>query len=529
MIIKPKGGANFRLPANETPKNQYLFMQNIDMKHSELFEQIDGSIFYHNNSLGTAPASGIFIYYNNDLNIAKVLVAVDDKIYLKNQGSGAFTQLISGLTPGKAKFAVNVGNTMFIAHPEGLLQYDGISTISFVPNGPKCSDIIFAKEVNRCFAIDATIPNGYLWTDDLTTMGGVPLVWAGLNADTVAQTDGDVLEKLGFLNGRLVAFMTNSTWIEYVNGAPSNWRWEKASTTVGWIAPTSIKQVGAEYWGFGFSPFTGRGVYSFNGVTTKLLSLDAEPILNRINETKLEQVCAEFVNNIYKLSFALDSSINNDTTLHFDYINQNPETGVPNFYGPHTYGFSASTVLNTRKFFGQHLFANAWNSLISQYGNGSWVFEVGPYLTQHASGPVDDGDLIKPLAVTGILCKDELGKAVYDETWMKRYQKFITAYPPYGAWAARVEVLVGFSNEAYTSFNQFLDAEKSSVSAINLGTDPVDDFAYQVKPNTLNVLGQGIQLKISNTNVRTKTGFSYLSYDCRPVRRIKDAQKIYIN
>lgn len=525
MLIKPKKGINARLPAYEVSTDYWMAQQNFDMTHDEQFTQIQGSMKYHGTSLGagTFPCSAIMPYYNLDTESYQVLVAVDDKIYRKNLGSNEFELIFSGITPNTIKFAENVNNNLFIACQDGLIQYDGV-TAFFVNGGPNIKDIIFSKETNRCFAISADIPNAYIWTDDLTTTGAAPVLWPARNIDTVPSSEGEVIEKIQFLEGRMVFFMTSSTWIEYVNGAPTNWRFEKSPTVVGWIAPKTIRQVGSEFWGLGYSPKTGRGLYGFNGRTSRLLSYNVEPILNRINEAKIHEACGEHVSNIYKLSFAIDSDIQNGTTLHFDTINVDSTTQLPNIYGPHTYGFNASAILNTRNFKGDHLISNLYN-------NGSWVNRISTeFHTFNASGPADDGDLIPVVGLTGIIVTEtDAKKNVYDFSWMKRYSNLYVLYPPQGSWNAQVDILTDFKNETYQSFQQWLDRPDLPLEGINLGSSPLQLGQINAKPQAMHVLSQGIQLRISSYVVGAKTVFSGISYDAKPIRRIKDPQNVYVS
>lgn len=519
--IKAINGVNLRLPAYSVGKDQMILTQNMDMTHQEILEQIKGSRRFHGESLGTVAPTAIIPYYNNNLETADVLVGVDDKILKKNTGSNEFETLISNLTPNKLNFSVNIENKEYFAHPDGLLEFDGIQTILKIPGGPQLKDIIFSKETNRAFGLDANIPNQVLWTDDLTTTGGVPLTWAALNANVLPPTEGDVIEKLWFLSGRLIFLMTNSTWIEYVNGQPQNWRFEKSPTTVGWIAPKTIKQVGLELWGLGFSPASGRGLYAFNGRTSRLLSYDVEPELNRINEFNIQRSVAEHVNNIYKLSYARDSALENDHTLHFDTINQNQKIESPNVYGPHTYGFSASAVLNTRKFKGQHLFA-------LKHNDEARVFEVTDFKSQHATGLTDDGDLIPTILVTGIFDTEETAEGILDDTWFKRFSNIFASFPPKGAWSSVIEILKDHLNETHVSYRQILEAGSRALGAIDLGSDALNLTVKKTAIRLQDVVSTAIQFKISNTRKNTTSSFSSFSYDAKPVRREKGINRVRI-
>jgi len=510
-----------RLNPYDTPLNQWYLMQNYDYDHSETYRQIQGSVKYHGTSLGTNPPHQIFAYYNNELDVARILVAVDDKILVRNEGTNEFTALITNLTPNKTGFSCLVDTNMFIAHPDGLLQYDG-NTITKVKNGPSVKDIIFSKETNRAFAISADVENQVIWTDDIVTTGGVPIEWNALNVAEMPPTDGDVIEKLGFLNGRLVYFMTNSTWIQYVNGPAQNWRFEKSPTVVGWIAPKTIKQVGTDFWGLGFSPALGRGLYSFNGQTSSLLSFDVEPFLDRINNNLIHEACAEHVNNIYKISFAVDSSPKNNFTFHVDTIIKNEQTGYPNFYGPHTYGFSASAVLNTRIFRGQHIFGDTYQS-------GSWVFRVGDFLTQHAADTSDNGDLIPTVLVSGLIRNTEYKGAKFGDEWMKRFRDFFFKYPPSNSNALTVQFLRSHLNEIYDSEQLYLDDGSESLSAVNLGYTPINLSRYGVTKMIKNILSPGIQIVISNYTPKTYSELNEISFEAVPVRMIKGAQSVSLN
>jgi hypothetical protein len=519
--IKPKGGINARLHPHDVSRNQWIAMQNVDMTHDEHFTQIKGSTKFHGTSMGTIAASAIMPCYNNELDTADILVAVEDKIYKKNLGANEMEELFSGLPADEIMFSLNEGNKQYIPHPtSGYYEYDGISKIIKISDD-KFRDIIMSKETNRAFATSAVIPNAYNWTDDLVTMGGVPITWNPINTDTVPTTDGDSIEKIMFMRGRLVFFMTHSIWIEYVNGGPENWRYEKIPTTVGCIAPKSVRMVKDEIWFLGNSPESGVGLYAFNGSNVKLLSYDVESIFKRINPNRMTDACAEYFDNLYRLSFALDASITNNTTLHVDAINYNSETELPCFYGPHTYGFRASSNLNFKRFAGQMIFSQ-------QRADGSWVFKVDDVMTQYATSAQTPGDLIAGVLISPIYCEEDGKDGKYDETWMKRYEKIYSMYPPAGNWYSTIEILDNLKNQTYTSWNQFMDGDNYKLESFFLGMDPLDLSELAVKPKLQDMLSNSFQLKISNFSVNTKLWWDSLTYDFRPVRRIRDTQRIYI-
>jgi len=521
MLIKPKFGVNLRASTNEQ-NSQWLLMQNMDMTHDGNYTQIRGSRRYHGASLGTRAPTEIIPYYDNDRQIGHVLVGVGGSIWKKDEGSNEFTELLSNLTPNKLKFSVNIQNREWISHPDGMLVYDGIKKIESINDDPpKTKDIIFAKEINRCFALDSEIPNRFIWTDDLTTIGGAPVLWAALNTDILPPTDGGIIIKLGFLNGRLIFFMTNSTWIEYVNAQPENWRFEKSATQVGWIAPKTIKQVGAEYWGLGFSQRTGRGVYAFDGRTSRLLSYDVEPELNSINPSRITEASAEYVDNLYKLSYARGFATENDHTLHFDTINLNPETQSPNIYGPHKYGFNCAASLDTRNFKGQFL----TGKLISSEAR---VFEEVDYRTFHATGMDDDGDLIQTILLSFIIDSIQIQSGQIDESWFKRFEYFRLNFPPSGTWPAFMQIFQKHLNESVINYNQFLEGGSRGLGAIDLGSDALNLDSFESLVIVQNVVSTGIQFKISNSTVNRTLAINSIGFDVEPVRKDKGVQRARI-
>jgi cysteine synthase len=116
--IKPTGGWNARLNGYDTPENQWLLMQNMDMTHQEIFEQIKGSVKYSGASIGTAAPSAIIVNYNEEAAKQDVLIVVDDEIQKKNYGSNEFETLLSGVTPNVIKQSVNLLDKSYIASPK---------------------------------------------------------------------------------------------------------------------------------------------------------------------------------------------------------------------------------------------------------------------------------------------------------------------------------------------------------------------------------------------------------------------------
>lgn len=509
MKICPKSGINLRLHPHDVPASQWVSMQNYDMgrEHDEHFHLIKGSTPYHGTSLGSSAASHICVHYDNANNIAHHLACVDGKIFRKISGQNEYEEIYSGLVPNSIRSSINVMNRTYLASSkDGILEYDGYS-IQKVNGSPNLSWITFSKEINRAFAIDANNPDSYLFTDDVSTMGGVPAIWNPLNADFVPSDEGDIEEALFILRGRLVHLRTNGIWIYYIGGSPTSWRPEKCPTDVGCIAPKTAKLVNNEIWFLGHSTRVGRGIFSFNGTESRILSFDIEPLINRINPYRIKESCAEYVNNLYKLSFSLDSELQNNHTIHLDTIYNNKEKEIPNVYGVHTYGFESSCVLSTRQFEGEHLFAR-------QQSGGSWIYKVDEVYSQY--GEIIEGELITPIFEKE---SDEL-----DWDWFKRYGKFMVTFPPRGTWNVIVEVYKDYEATPCMSWNMALDGSNYSLEDLILGKQPLEEHEVGFVQKTFSVLGRAIQFKIRNSVMNQPSSIAEISYDARPVRRMKNAQ-----
>jgi hypothetical protein len=488
---------------------------------SAYFDEASVTEDSQSQSTGVTAASCIALCYNQELDTADILATVGGEIYKKNLGANEFESLYSGITPNAIRFTLNQNNKQYIPDPKfGLFEYDGISKVIKVDD-ILLKDIIMSKETNKAFGVRADNQLAYNWTDDLVETEGVPIKWNPLNTDTVPSVEGDSIEKIMFMSGRLVFFMTNGIWIEYVNGGPENWRYEKIRTTVGCIAPKTVKYVKDEIWFVGNSPTSGVGLYAFNGSAVKLISYDVENIFKRINPNMITEACGEFVDNIYKLSFALDASIANNCTIHVDAVNYNSETELPNFYGPHTYGFHASSVLNTKRFPAKHIFS-------SLHDTGSYIYAAGDYLTQYAVSPSTPGDLIQTILLSPIISEEETKDGKLDATWMKRYGPFYPKFPPQGNWSALIEILRDFKNETYLSWNQWMDGGNYKLDALMIGSDPFDPEESSVQPVLQDILSNAIQIQITNSTTNTKFILDEISYDFRPVRRIKQIQRVRV-
>jgi len=516
-LLRPKNGVNLRLGAYDVGIDQFCLMQNMDMTHKEIYEQIKGSVKYHGATIGNNDPTAIIVNYNDNEDKQDVLVAVDDKIYKKNFGANEFSEICAGLTPNMIKSSVNINSKSYIAHrKDGLFEYDGIGLVAKVDD-ILLKDIITSKETNRCFGI--TDDGRLVWTDNLVTIGGVPIQWAALNTDTQFPTNGDQPIKLFILSGRLIVLRSNSIWFYYILGTPAQWRPEKVDFSGGCIAQQTAKLVGKEIWFLGYSGETGRGVYALDGGgNVRLLSYDVETFLNEINPNRISECVAEHVDNTYKLSVSRHTETSNNWTLHFDTININKDTGSPNIYGPHTYGFSASAVLNTTKFSGEHLFAR-------KHTDGARIYRVANYKTQYSDELSDNGYLIPTILLSPIISQE----GEYGSEFIKNYANLLVENTPEGTWSGDIEVLKGFENEVFTSYQHFMEGENYSIEALELGSDPLDYESLSSEPQSfLEFQSDAIQFKISNYQVNKKMAFRSLSYTAKPDRRKKHVPIVQI-
>ena len=517
-IIKPKNGLNLRYSAYDTPKENWLLMQNVDQSPDDDFFQIHGDTKYHGNSIGDNAPTHIMPYYNSDTNNNHVLVAVDDKIMKKIEGSNEFEELYSGLKPNLIKSHILIANVLFIAHPDGLLEYDGV-TVSKVNDGPKLSYILFSLETNRAFGILAETPLVLAYTDDVSTTGGVPVLWNVLNLQAIPPTAGDKLELLDIMSGRLILVLSNSIYIQYIQGSPTQWRFEKAETVMGCKALKTWKRVGDKRWFLGFSSHYGTGVYEFNGRSCRLLSYDVDPILSRINKNRFRESCAELIKNQYRLSFALDASIENNTTLHFDTIKYNSKTESPNIYGPHTYGFNCTAILNADEFSGEFLMG-------SKYKSKAWIYKEDDVTTRHGDPMRDDGDLIPAKLVSGFISEESLEDGVADKTWVKRFGRCRMEYPPMGTWVSKIDLFTDFDEEINVSYSAYMDGNNSSIESFILGETPIDQYNLQTDQHLEFLRGVSLQVQISNYTLNTRLGFSKFLYDVKIRHRDKQCRRI---
>lgn len=520
MELRPLKGLNMRHKAYDVGRDHWMLMQNFDQDESDNFMQIDGSTKYHGTSLGTNAPTCIMPYYNQSSGDNHVLVAVDDKIMKRSAGTNEFTTVYQGLRPNviRSFYMFPEFGKMFIAHPDGLLEYDGID-VSLVNKGPKLSYIIYSLETNRCFGIMAETPLVLAYTDDLTQSGGIPINWNVTNLQAFPSFNGDEMKILDFMDGRLIIGLGNQIWIGYVNGGPTQWRFEKAETDVGIIASSTWVKVGPERYYLGFSDKVGKGLFSFNGRFSKFIGYNIQPFIDRINPNRIERACGIYYNKKIRYSFAIDSAIENNYTVHIDVLKVDTDTEVPNIYGPHNYGFNCAAALNTSKFGGELLMG-------VKYKDAAWIMKEDKVMTRNGTPMQNDGDLIPAVLLSGAISSEETPDGIMNETWVKRYGRMRTEYPPSGNWNVSVEVMTDFSNLS-ESWEQELDTINLTIESFIFGTF-FEQFNLGIGERLLDARGRAIQIRISNYKVNTKAAFRKFLYDVRACHVHKEARRIYV-
>ena len=363
------GGINWHdSPWSEALKKdaQCVLMQNCGYKDRTV-DMILGQQKYHGSTLGAYPVTAIMPYYNDQDDSFKLLAACGGSIYIRDPQTNEFTELAGSFHPNGIYSCATRYDTMYIASIyDGLKKYTGGTLIEKVGGGATAPGsfrvIVYMKEIDRMFGISDDAVLGQISWCDL----GNPEVWDGASTQRFKLQDGERTETGAVLYGKLIILNTYSIWIYFVQGNEENWRLEQAPTTVGCVAPGTLRKVGNELWFLGKHPQHQYGVYAFNGSTCRLLTHDIEPLFHRINTNKVRNACAEVRDDVYRVSFAMDASEENNVSIDLDLIHVKAD-GTPAIYGPHTWGFCSSVVLNDRQNKNEWLVGN----------ESGWVFKEG--------------------------------------------------------------------------------------------------------------------------------------------------------
>lgn len=512
LVDNLRGGINWRLPAwhkEMGERNQCVLMQNL--RHSDEFiESVLGTRKFHGTSLGSDPITAIMPYYNDQTDDFKLLVASGDSVYKRNPSTNEFEVIASALTPNSIFSSVIRHGILYIPSiNDGLRKYLGGNQLETVGGGDTAPGnfrvIIYMKEIDRFFGISDDAIYGQITWCDL----GQPEIWDGANVERIKLKKGERTEGGEVLYGKLVIFNTYSIWIYYVSGNEENWRLEEAPTTIGCVAPNTIKRVGNEIWYLGESPENQLGVYAFNGSTSRLLTDDIGPLFETANGNRLRNACAEVHNDIYTISFAVGFSETNNISIDLDIANLK-EDGNPAIYGPHTFGFYSTAVLNNRHSNKEFLMGDESDGFV-YYENGQTLKSV--------TGT--DGQLLQNRFVSRVHNDGSFEV-------MKRYQNISLGFRPRGYFNAKVKyylsagsygpTLVFNPNAQSVGFAGEFDAYERRF----YGTPGI--YRYWEPLGVNDSLGTSIQIEVLNDTIAQRVAFDEYGYEKNDVSTLKRIQ-----
>lgn len=516
IINTPRGGINTRVPAYKddlAEKNQCVTMQNMRWV-DDIIETIPGTRRYHGNSLGSFPVSAIMPYYNDQTDLYRLLAACGGVIYKRNEETNEFETLASGFTPTSIFSSTIRHSVMFIAMTsDKLKQYTGGNKIETVGGGTTAPGsfriIIYMKEIDRLFGISDNAIFGQIAWCNLSQ----PEIWDGDNLERIKLKDGERVEGAEILYGKLVIFCTYSIWIYYVSGNEENWKLEEAPTHIGCVAPNTIKKDGSRILFLGDSPARSLGVYSFNGSVSTLLTDDITPTLKDANKNKLRNACAEIHDDLYTLSLTLGGAELNNYSIDLDLVNQK-EDGTPAIYGPHTFGFFSSSVLNNRQKNKEFLMGSQEGGFV-RFQNGTTF---------------DSTNGINGTAITS----DFLSRIHNDEepNIMKQYSDLSIFFQPTSFFAAKVR--------AYLSYGTFSEETTWNPAVVS------DSFAGEYDVNFQRILsvpslyefkkymemsarGTSIQVGITSSIAAQRLAFSNYGYNFSKLYKTERPQAYVTN
>lgn len=510
------GGVNWRLPPwhpEMEERKQHPLYQNFRYKNS-FMDAIPGTRKYHGISLGTDPITALMPYYNDQTNYFALLAATSDKILRRNPVSNEFETLLGGLTKNSIFSSVIRNDVMYIPSvKDGLKKYSGgtvIETVGTVDTAPGSFRIlIYMKEIDRMFGISDDAIYGQITWCDLND----PEVWDGANVERVKLRDGERVEAAGILYGKLIIFCTYSIRIYYVSGNEENWHQEEAPTTVGCVAPNSLKKVGNEFWFLGEAPQHRLGIYAFNGSTSRLLTDDMSPFFAMRNKDFLRNACAEVHDDVYTISLAIGASQVNNFSLDLDLVGSKAD-GTPAMYGPHTFAFYSSCVLNDRQ--------NEKQFLMGDQSDGFVYWE--------------SGDSLKSVnGIDGQLMENRFISRIHNDKSfevMKRYKNLIVSFRPRSYFDAFVKTyystgtygqqLVFNPNAQTVGFAGDFNVYQKPFS----GTPQLYQFW---QPLGLSDKGTSIQIEIRNDVIGRRIAFDEYSYEKTDLYNLKRAQQnVYV-
>jgi hypothetical protein len=451
------------------------------------------------------PITAIMPYYNDQTDDFKLLIATGDGIYKRNPQTNEFEQLATAFTKnGIYSYTIRY-DVMYIASIyDGLKKYLGGSQIEEVGTGStkpgSFRQILYMKEIDRMFGIWDNAVLGQITWSNLSD----PETWDGANVERFKLQDGERTEGGATLYGKLIIFNTYSIWIYFVQGNEENWRLEQAPTTIGCVAPATIRKVANEIWFLGQGPHNQLGVYAFNGSSCRLLSHDVEPLFRNANKNKLKSACAEVHDDVYRVSFAYGASETNNMALDFDLIHIKAD-GTPAIYGPHNIGFCSSAVLNNRQNSGEWLMGT----------EDGWVLKEGGTTVRSTNGA--NGQLLQHKFLSRIDNNDE-----YDI--MKQLEQVCIYFRPKGFFNVDVNYYMGYGSFKNTltmnpdanwvgfagDFNVFFDHFS--------GTPEIYEFQEQC---AMDARGTAFQIEIVNSSLGHSFAFDAIKLNFRSLYETK--------
>lgn len=512
-----KGGINWSLPAwhkDMSERNQCVLMQNLRYK-DDYVDSILGNRKYHGISLDTIaghsaqPVTAIMPYYNDQTDQHILLTASGDGIFKRDPSTNEFSLIKSGLTQNSIFTSVIRHGVLYIASTkDGLKKYLGGNQIENVGGNDTAPGsfrvIIYMKEIDRLFGISDDAIYGQITWCDLSD----PEVWDGANVERMKLASGERTEGGATLYGKLIIFNTYSIWIYYVSGNEENWKLEQAPTTIGCVAPNTIKKIGNEIWYLGESPNNRLGIYAFNGSTSTLLTDDVTSLFATANKNKLRNACAEVHDDIYTISFASGFSEVNNISIDLDIVNRKAD-GTPAIYGPHTFAFYSSAVLNNRH--------NNKEFLMGDESDGFVYYESGQTL-KSVNGT--DGQLLQSRFISRIHNDDSF------ET-VKRYKNISVGFRPRGFFDAVIKCY--FSTGSYGNSITF----NPNAQSVAFGGDfSVYEKPFYGTPELYNFWtplgandrGTSIQIEILNDVLAQRISFDEYGYEKQDLHKIKRVQ-----
>jgi hypothetical protein len=448
-------------------------------------------------------------YYNDQTDDFKLLVASGDSIFKRNDSTNEFESIASGLQPNSIYSGVIRHGVLYIPSvKDGLKKYLGGNQIENVGGGDTAPGsfriAIYMKEIDRIFGISDDAIYGQITWCDLSD----PETWDGANVERMKLRDGERTEGGGVLYGKLIVFNTYSIWIYYVSGNEENWKLEEAPTTIGCVAPNTIKRVGNEIYYLGESPRNVLGVYAFNGSTSRLLTDDISPLFETANSNKLRNACAEVHDDLYTISFATGFSEVNNISIDLDLLNSKAD-GTPAIYGPHTFAFYSSAVLNNRHSEKQFLMGDESDGFV-YYENGQTLKSVNG----------TDGQLLQNRFISRIHNDGDFDS-------IKRYKNLTVQFRPRGFFNAKIKHYLStgsFGNSLVYNPNANavgFAGDFNSYEKPFFGTPELYQFW---EPLGVGAWGSSIQIEILNDNVGQRIAFDSYGYEKQDLRKVKRVQ-----